>query len=102
MLENFLNLWPTVKIIIQLSKSKIFKNKYLILFENKIKCLEKGLKILKIFVKVTTKLQAKVYPTIYYMISEIYAINSRLDRVKTELNISFQILILGQPMSMRL
>jgi hypothetical protein len=81
--------------MIGFSKSKIFKNKYFILFDNKITYLGKVLKILEIFVKTTTKLQAEVYPTIYYMIPEIYSIYRRLDRVKAELNISIKFFILG-------
>jgi hypothetical protein len=88
MLKNFSNIWSALKIVINLSKSKIFNNKNLILSENKIQYLEKVLQILKIFVKATTKLQAEVYPTVYYIILEIYAIYSRLDRVKAKLNVS--------------
>jgi hypothetical protein len=95
MLKNFINLWPAIKVVIGFSKSKIFKNTNLILFDNKIIYLEKVLKILEIFVKTTTKLQAKVYPTIYYMIPEIYYIYRRLDRMKTKLNISIKFFILG-------
>ena len=84
-----------MKAVIVLSKSKIFKNKIFILFNNKIIYLGKVLKILEIFVKTTTKLQAEVYPTIYYMIPEIYSIYRRLDRVKAELNISIKFFILG-------
>jgi hypothetical protein len=84
-----------MKAVIGLSKSKIFKNKIFILFNNKIIYLGKVLKILEIFVKTTTKLQAEVYPTIYYMIPEIYSIYRRLDRVKAELNISVELFILG-------
>jgi hypothetical protein len=60
--------------MISLSKSKIFKNKNFILFNNKITYLGKVLKILEIFIKTITKLQAEVYPTIYYIIPEIYSI----------------------------
>jgi hypothetical protein len=76
-------------------KINFFKNKNLILFDNKITYLEKILKILKIFVKAITKFQAEIYPTVYYMIPEIYAIYSHLDRIKDELNISIQNLALG-------
>jgi hypothetical protein len=95
MLKNFINLWPAMKVMIGLSKSKIFKNKNFILFDNKIIYLGKVLKILEIFVKATTKLQAEVYPTIYYMIPEIYSIYKRLDKVKAELNINVEFFILG-------
>jgi hypothetical protein len=95
MLKDFINLWLTSDIAISLSKTKIFKNKNLILSESKIRYLGKVLEILKIFVKTTTKLQAEVHPTIYYTIPEIYAIYSRLERVKAELNISIYFLTLG-------
>jgi hypothetical protein len=81
--------------MISFSKLKIFKNKDFILFDNKIIYLRKVLKIWEIFVKTTTKLQAEVYPTIYYMIPEIYSIYKRLERIKTELNISIKFFILG-------
>jgi hypothetical protein len=84
-----------MKVVIGLSKSKIFKNKTFILFNNKIIYLGKVLKILEIFVKTTTKLQAEVYPTIYYMIPEIYSIYKRFNRMKAELNIRIKFFILG-------
>ena len=90
MLKNFINLWPAIKVVIGFSKSKIFKNTNLILFDNKIIYLEKVLKILEIFTKATTKLQAEVYPAVYYIIPEIYEIYNRLDLKKEELNINFK------------
>lgn len=45
-----------MKVVIGYSKSKIFKNKNLLLFDNKIIYLGKILKILEIFVKATIKL----------------------------------------------
>jgi hypothetical protein len=95
MLKIFINLWPAMKVMIGFSKSNIFKNKNLILFDNKIIYLNKILKILEIFVKTTTKLQAEVYLTIYYMIPEIHSIYKRLDRIKAKLNISIKFFILG-------
>jgi hypothetical protein len=88
MVKNFINLWPIIRIIIGYSKSKIFKNKNLLLLNNEIIYLRKVLKILEIFVKTTTKLQVEVYPTVYYIIPEIYSIYNRLDKIKKELNIN--------------
>jgi hypothetical protein len=95
MLKNFLNLWPVMIIVMRILDTKIFKKNNIYLTNYEISYLERVLKILEIFVKATTKLQAEVYPTIYYMIPEIYAIYSRLDQVKEELHVSFQILTLG-------
>jgi hypothetical protein len=90
MLKNFLNIWPIMIIIMRISDTKIFKKNNIYLTNYEISYLEKVLKILEIFIKATTKLQAEVYPTIYYMIPEIYAIYSRLDHVKEELHVSFK------------
>jgi hypothetical protein len=95
MLKNFLNIWPVMIIAMRISDTKIFKKNNIYLTNYEIGYLEKVLKILEIFVKATTKLQAEVYPTIYYMVPEIYAIYSRLDQIKKELYVSFQNLILG-------
>jgi hypothetical protein len=89
-LKYFLNLWPVMRIIIGISDSKIFKNKNLILKDSEISYLKKGLKILEIFIKATTKLQAEVYPTVYYMVPEIYEIYNRSDLKKKVLNIIFK------------
>jgi len=40
----------------------------------KFKYLKNILSIIQIFVKTTTKLQAKNYPTIYYIIPKVYKI----------------------------
>jgi hypothetical protein len=93
-LKYFLYLWLVIRIAIGISDSKIFKNKYLILKDSEISYLEKVLKILEIFTKATTKLQAEVYPAVYYIIPEIYEIYNCLDLKKKELNINFQILTL--------
>jgi hypothetical protein len=94
-LKNFLNIWPVMIIAMRISDTKIFKKNNIYLTNYEIGYLEKVLKILEIFVKATTKLQAEVYPTVYYMVPEIYAIYSRLDQIKEELYVSFQNLILG-------
>jgi len=90
MLKYFLNLWPAIKLVINLSDSKSFKkNKAILLLTNiEIAYLERCLKIFFIFIKATTKLQAERYPTIYYIIPKVYSIYTRLENIKTEFNIS--------------
>jgi len=90
MLRDFLNLWQAIKVVIQLSTSKNFKKnkESLLLKDNKIEYLKKCLKIFNIFVKASIKLQAEKYPTIYYLIPEIYKIYNRLEAIKQEFNIS--------------
>ena len=90
MLKEFLNLWTAIKSVINLSESKVFKkNKdFLLLKDIDIIYLEKCLKIFSIFIKATTKLQAKKYPTIYYLIPEVYNIYNRLESIRDEYNVS--------------
>jgi hypothetical protein len=90
MLKDFLYLWPAIKSVINLSDSKLFKkNKKLLLLKDiDITYLEKCFKIFSIFVKATTKLQAENYPTIYYLIPEVYSLYTKLDNIKNELNVS--------------
>jgi hypothetical protein len=95
MLKEFLNLWPAIKSVISLSDSKAFKNKeFLLLNDIDIIYLEKCLKIFSIFIKATTKLQAEKYPTIYYLIPEIYNIYNRLELIREELNVSLLLYLL--------
>jgi len=58
------------------------------LADKDLKYLTKILKILKIFIKTTTKFQAKKYPTIYYFIPEIYIIYKNLELIQKKLNIN--------------
>ena len=44
--------------------------------------------IISIFIKTTTKLQGEVYPTIYYIIPEVYKIYSKLDKFREEFKVS--------------
>jgi len=90
MLRDFLNLWQAIKVVIELSTSKSFKKnkESLLLKDNEIKYLEKYLKIFNIFVKASTKLQAEKYPTIYYLMPEIYRIYNKLEAIKQEFNVS--------------
>jgi hypothetical protein len=95
MLKEFLNLWPAIKSVINLSDSKVFKKnkESLILKDTDITFLRQCLKIFSIFIKATTKLQAEKYPTIYYLIPEVYNIYNRLEIIKEEYNVSKYTLI---------
>jgi hypothetical protein len=90
MLKEFLNIWPAIKSVISLSNSELFKkNKnFLLLKDNDILYFRNCFKIFSIFVKATTKLQAEKYPTIYYLIPEIYKIYTQLENVQAQLNVS--------------
>ena len=90
MLKDFLHLQPAIKQVLSLSSSKAFKkNRDLFLLSDiELAYLEKCLRIFSIFVKATTKLQAEKYPTIYYLMPEIYNIYNRLELIKTDLNVS--------------
>ena len=89
MLRDFLNVYEPIKVIINSSKSKAFKNKELILTDIEVIYLNNILNIISIFIKATTKLQAESYPTIYYIIPEVYRIYKKLDDLKTEYKVSF-------------
>lgn len=88
MLRDFLYIYEPIKVVINSSKSKAFKNKGLILTDIEIIYLNNILNIVSIFVKATTKLQAEQYPTIYYIIPEVYKIYKKLDDLKTEYKVS--------------
>ena len=88
MLRDFLYIYEPIKVVINSSKSKAFKNKGLILTDIEIIYLNNILNIVSIFVKATTKLQAEQYPTIYYIIPEVYKIYKKLDNLKTEYKVS--------------
>ena len=68
MLKNFSYIYKAIKVVINNFNSKAFKNKSLILTEIKLIYLNNILNIISIFIKTTTKLQAKSYLTIYYII----------------------------------
>ena len=89
MLRDFLNIYQAIKVVINSSNSKAFKNKSLILTDIEIIYLNNILNIISIFVKVTIKLQAEKYPTIYYIILEVYKIYKKLKDFKTEFKVSF-------------
>ena len=84
MINDFLNLYPAIKLVMINSKNKAFKKKTLFLDNNEIEYLKQVLKILKVFVKATIKLQGEKYPTIYYTIPYIYQIYNKLDTLKSE------------------
>jgi len=89
MLKDFLYIYEAIKVVINSSKSKAFKNKNLVLTNIEIIYLNNILNIISIFVKATTKLQAEKYPTIYYIIPEVYKIYSKLENFKKEFKVSF-------------
>jgi hypothetical protein len=90
MLYDFLYIYEAIKVVINSSKSKAFKNKSLILIDIEIAYLNNILNILSIFIKAITKLQAENYPTIYYIISEVYKIYNKLKGFKNSLKVSIK------------
>ena len=82
MLKNFLYIYEAIRVVINTSKSKAFKNKSIVLIDIEIIYLNNILNIISIFIKATTKLQAENYPTIYYIIPEVYKIYNKLKNFK--------------------
>jgi hypothetical protein len=91
MLKNFLHIYEAIKVVINSSKSKAFKKKSLVLTDIEITYLNNILNIISIFVKATTKLKAENYPTIYYIIPEVYKIYNRLETFKKEFKVSISL-----------
>ena len=89
MLKHFLHIYKAIKVVINSSKSKAFKDKSLILINIEITYLNNILNIILIFIKATIKLQAENYPTIYYIILEVYRIYIRLENLKSNFKVSF-------------
>ena len=87
MLKNFLHIYKAIKVVINSSKSKAFKNKALILINIEIIYLNNILNIISIFIKATIKLQAEAYPTIYYIILEVYKIYNKLEIFKKDFKV---------------
>ena len=83
-------IYKAIKVVINSSKSKAFKNKSLILIDIEIAYLNNILNILSIFIKATTKLQAENYPTIYYIIPKVYKIYNKLEGFKNSLKVSIK------------
>ena len=73
--------------VINSFKSKAFKNKALIFIYIEIFFLKNILNIISIFIKATTKLQTKTYPTIYYIIPEVYKIYNKLEIFKKDFKV---------------
>ena len=97
--KNFLYIYKAIKVVINSSNLKALKNKSLVLTNIKITYLNNILNIISIFIKATTKLQAENYPTIYYIIPEVYKIYNKLENFKKEFKVnlflnSFYIIIL--------
>ena len=84
-LKNFIYIYKAIKVVINSSNSKAFKNKSLVLTNIEITYLNNILNIISIFIKAITKLQAENYPTIYYIIPEIYKIYNKLENFKRNL-----------------
>jgi hypothetical protein len=89
MLKHFLHIYEAIKVVINSSKSKAFKDKSLILIDIKITYLNNILNIISIFIKATIKLQAENYLTIYYIIPKVYRIYTRLKNLKLNFKVSF-------------
>jgi hypothetical protein len=92
--KKLLHIYEAIEVVINSSKSKVFKNKSLFLINIEIIFLNNILKIISVFVKIITKLQAEKYPTIYYIIPEVYKIYNRLENFKNEFNISLFLFLL--------
>ena len=88
MLTTFLHLIKAINSTIIASKSKAFKNNKLLLSKQKIEYLKNCFKIFEIFIKATTKLQAEKYPTMYYLIPEVYQVYKKLQRLINNLNVN--------------
>jgi hypothetical protein len=80
MLDNFLYIYKSIKVVINSSKSKAFKDKSLILINIKLNYLKNILSIILIFIKAIIKLQVENYLTIYYIIPEVYRIYTWLKK----------------------
>ncbi len=95
MLRDFLNIYQAIKVVINSLNSKAFKNINLIFTDIEIIYLNNILNIISIFIKATTKLQAEKYPTIYYIIPEIYKIYKKLKDFKNKFRVSLYLFILN-------
>ena len=89
MLRDFLHIYKAIKVVINSSKSKAFKDKGLIFINIEIIFLKNILNIISIFIKAITKLQAEKYPTIYYIILEVYKIYNKLNDLKVKYKVSY-------------
>jgi hypothetical protein len=87
--KRLLYIYKAIKVVINSSKSKAFKNKSLILINIEITYLNNILNIISIFIKAITKLQAKNYLTIYYIILKVYKIYNKLEGFKEEFKVRY-------------
>src|ERR1700693_1955794 len=94
MLKDFLYIYKAIKVVINSSKLKAFKNKSLVLTNIKITYLNNILNIILIFIKAITKFQAENYSIIYYIIPEVYKIYNKLKGFKREFKVSLFFLFL--------
>jgi hypothetical protein len=83
-LKDFLHVYEAIKVVINSSKLKAFKNKSLVLTNIEIIYLN----IILIFVKATIKLQAENHPTIYHIVPKVYKIYNKLENFKKSFKVS--------------
>ena len=95
MLKDFLHVYEAIKVVINSSKLKAFKNKGLVLTNIKIIYLNNILNIISIFVKATIKLQAENYPIIYYIILEVYKIYNKLENFKISFKVNKLLILIN-------
>lgn len=89
MLNNFLRLYDIIELVITSSKAKVFKDKENIKLKEEDLILLKSYKeIFEIFIKATTKLQGKEYPTLYHSLPLINQIFKELYFIKDNINVS--------------
>jgi hypothetical protein len=88
MINNYIPLYNPINTTIELSKNKAFKDKSLKITKDELSYLKTTLLVLKVFVKATNKLQADLFPTIYYTIPLVYSIYNQLDKLKDDLKVS--------------
>jgi hypothetical protein len=87
MINNYIPLYNPINTTIELSKNKAFKDKSLKITKDELSYLKTTLLVLKVFVKATNKLQADLFPTIYYTIPLVYSIYNQLDKLKDDLKV---------------
>ena len=88
MLKNFLHIYQAIRAVINNSTSKAFKNKSLLLEDHELIYLKNILNIISIFIKATIERQAEKYPTIYYIILEVYKIYLKIEKFKIKYKVS--------------
>ena len=91
MINNYIPLYNPINTTIELSSNKAFKDKSLKISKDELSYLKTTLLVLKVFVRATNKLQADLYPTIYYTLPLIYNIYNQLDRLKEDFKVNFNL-----------